>query len=215
MISRIRGTVSHWDSEAQTIEIDVGGLSYQVALPTFTWRALEDARPEGEIELYTYYHVAERNPTPVLVGFTRPVEREFFKKFLTVRGMGVGKAQKALSTSISTIARWIEDEDEAALRALPGVGPRQAGQIVAQLRGKVVEEALLRDEQFTTGPGGAEPIAHERVLAEAVTALQGLGYRSQEARSLVDTAVSGLDLEQPLDLEAILRAVLRSQAPES
>ena len=45
--------------------------------------------------------------------------------------------------------------------------------------------------------------------------LQGLGYRSQEARSLVDTAVSGLDLEQPLDLEAILRAVLRSQAPES
>lgn len=210
MISRIRGIPRHRDAENQTVEVDVGGLSYEVVLPSFVWRAMEDAWPE-EVEFYTYYHASERNPTPVLVGFLRPAEREFFKKMLTVRGMGVGKARKAFAASVSTIARWIEDEDEAALRRLPGVGSRQAAQIVAELRGKVVEEALLRDEQFT---GPAEPAVPQSagVLEEAATALEGLGYRRNEARELVD-AVLASGLEETLGLEAILRAVLQSQAP--
>lgn len=211
MISRIRGTITHWDLEAGTVEVDIGALCYEVALPAFTMRALEEA-PSEQVELFTYYHASERNPTPVLVGFLRPIEREFFKKFITVRGMGVGKATKALNTSISTIARWIEDEDEAALKQLPGVGARAAGQIVAELRGKVVEEALLRDEQFV-GPLQPRPPLLDRVLAEAVTALQGLGYRPVEARELVDTTLTNAEDPAALDLEAILRAVLESQAP--
>lgn len=208
MISRIRGPVTHWDAEAQTIEIDVGGLTYEVALPTFTWRALAEARPV-EVELYTYYHASERNPTPILVGFQRPTEREFFKKLMTVRGLGIGKAQKALAFSVSTIARWIEEEDEAALKRLPGVGARQAGQIIAELRGKVVEEALLRDEQFQEAGPARAPL-REQVLEEAAVALEGLGYRRGEARDLVAAAAEAQAGE--VDLEGILRAVLESQA---
>ena len=211
MISRIRGTITRWDVEAGTIEVDIGPLCYEVTLPAFTMRALEETSSEN-VELFTYYHVTERNPTPVLVGFLRPIEREFFKKFISVPGMGVSKATKALTTSISTIARWIEDEDEAALKQLPGVGARAAGQIVAELRGKVVEEALLRDEQFVGPLQPGPPVLH-RVVAEAVAALEGLGYRRAEARDLVDATMSAAEDGSSLDLEAIMRAVLESQAP--
>ena len=126
--------------------------------------------------------------------------------------MGVGKATKALNTSVSTIARWIEDEDEAALKQLPGVGARAAGQIVAELRGKVIEEALLRDEQFV-GPLQPRPPLLDRVVAEAIVALEGLGYRPDEARDLVDATLTAVGDPTTMDLEAILRAVLESQAP--
>lgn len=207
MIARIRGRARRWDAAAQSVEVDVGGLSYEVVLPAYAWRALE-ARPE-EVEFFTYYHVAERQPTPVLIGFLRPVERDFFKKFLTVRGMGWAKATKALATSISTIARWIEAEDEAALCQLPGVGKRQAAQIVAELRGKVVEEALLRDERYGEPPAAAAP-ALDRAAADAVEALVGLGYQRREAQRWVDEATAADELAP--DAEAILRAVFQRQA---
>ena len=146
MITRIEGVAKSWNADAQSVEVEVGGLWYEVLLPTYCWRAME-ARPE-RVSFHIYYHVPDRNPTPVLIGFLRPVERAFFKKFMGVRGMGPAKAQKALASSISTIAHWIETEDKAALRQLPGVGARQADYVVAELKGKVVEEALLRDEQY-------------------------------------------------------------------
>ena len=80
----------------------------------------------------------------MLIGFLRAGERAFFQKFMRVRGFGAARAQRALATSVSTIAHWIETENKQALRQLPGVGPRQAEQIVAELKGKVVEEALLQ-----------------------------------------------------------------------
>ena len=206
MISRIHGVAKRWNESSQSVEVEVGGLWYEVLLPTYCWRAMEH-RPET-VDFYTYYHVPERNPTPVLIGFLRPVEREFFKKFMRVRGMGPTKAQKALASSISTIAHWIETEDKAALRQLPGVGARQADQITAELKGKVVEEALLKDEQYRDLAAPTPP-ALDRALADAVEALVNLGYNRREAQTWVDR-VTTADLEP--DTEAILRAVFESLA---
>ncbi len=208
MISRIRGRARSWDPNAQSVEIDVGGLSYEVLLPAYAWRAL-DPRPDT-LELFIYYHVPDRNPTPMLVGFLRPTEREFFRKFMRVRRMGVAAARRALATSISTIARWIEDEDKAALRRLPGIGARQAEQIVAELKGKVLEEALLVDEHY---PGLVKPHApeRERALNDAIEALVALGYGRREAKAWVGEAAATLskpDSEvSAADTATVLRAV--------
>ena len=206
MISRIHGPARRWNEDSQSVEVEVGGLSYEVLLPTYCWRAMEH-RP-AVVDFYTYYYVPERNPTPVLIGFLRPVEREFFKKFIRVRGMGAAKAQKALASSISTIAHWIEIEDKAALRQLPGVGERQADQIVAELKGKVVEEALLRDEKYAKPPAAAVP-ALARALDDAVAALVNLGYQRREAQVWVDDVAAD---EPDPNTEAILRAVFEKLA---
>lgn len=206
MISRIHGPARRWNEDSQSVEVEVGGLWYEVLLPTYCWRAMEH-RPEV-VDFFTYYYVPERNPTPVLIGFLRPVEREFFKKFMRVRGIGAAKAQKALASSISTIAHWIETEDKTALRQLPGVGARQAEQITAELKGKVVEEALLLDERYAGPPPDVVP-ALGRALAEAVEALENLGYQRREAQGWVDQIA--VDGPEPTT-EAILRAVFEKLA---
>ena len=206
MITRIEGVAKSWNADAQSVEVEVGGLWYEVLLPTYCWRAME-AQPE-RVSFYTYYHVPDRNPTPVLYGFLRPVERDFFKKLMRVRNMGATKAQKALASSVSTIAHWIETEDKAALRQLPGVGARQADYVVAELKGKVVEEALLRDEQYRE-VATAPPLAADRALLDAVEALVNLGYPRREAQAWVDD-VAGQELAP--GAEAVLRAVFQKLA---
>ena len=46
MISRLRGEAIAWDDESQSVEVALGGLVYEVRLPTICWRALEAKRPE-------------------------------------------------------------------------------------------------------------------------------------------------------------------------
>ncbi|MYD73528.1 MAG: hypothetical protein F4Y11_04555, partial [Chloroflexi bacterium] len=92
MISRIRGRAVDWHDESQSVEIDTGseagGLVYEVRLPTAVWLALEDNRPDV-LDLFTHYHVPDRAPVPVLIGFLRQTERDFFRKLIGVPQMGV------------------------------------------------------------------------------------------------------------------------------
>ena len=204
MISHLRGKLRKKNEDESSVEVDVGGVCYEVFLPMFVWRAFEDAETGDEVELETFYYASERQPIPKLVGFKRPVEREFFKKFIAVHELGVPTALKALIFSVSTIARWIEDGDTASLRRLPGIGARTADTIVAQLRGKVVQFALLRDEGFEEMPA-AEPTATlDEVKQDAVAGLVGLGFQHREAARLVDEIVKGRALES---VEEVIRAV--------
>ena len=210
MISRIRGRAVDWHDDRQSVEIDTGseagGLIYEVLLPTAVWLALEDERPAA-LDLYTHYHVPDRAPVPVLIGFLRPIERAFFRKLIGVPQMGVGKAQQALAASVSTIAQAIESEDRRTLTQLPGIGPRQADRIIADLKGKVVEEALLVDEGFDAR--SQRPARDTDAIAEdAAEALLGLGYTRRDAQRWIAAVLSAPDREAPDSTEALLRAVL-------
>ena len=213
MISRVYGKAVAWHDDSQSVEVEVlAGLVYEVRLPTACWRALEAERPEN-VSLYTHYHVPDRAPIPVLIGFLRPAERDFFRKLITVPNMGVTKSQRALAASVSTIAHWIEAEDRRSLSQLPGIGARQAEKIIAELRGKVVEEMHLRDE----GYDGAPPVAPremERIAADAVAALTGLGYSRRESEQWVAAADLSNEAE-PITTETLLRAVLRNLAGDT
>ena len=210
MISRIRGRALDWHDDSQSVEIDTGteagGLVYEVRLPTAVWLALEDQRPEV-LDLYTHYHVPDRAPVPVLIGFLRPIERDFFRKLIGVPQMGVGKAQQALAASVSTIAQAIEAEDRRTLTQLPGIGPRQADRIIADLKGKVVEEALLVDEGFDAK--ARRPIRPtDQVAADALEALISLGYTRRDADRWIAAVLSAPDVPAPQTTEDLLRAVL-------
>ena len=60
MISRIRGKAMRWNVGAQSVEVEVGGLWYEVHLPTYCWRALEN-RPE-EVDLFIHYKCRNVHP---------------------------------------------------------------------------------------------------------------------------------------------------------
>ena len=196
MITHLSGRLTHADVGELSVEVDVSGVRYEVLVPAFLWPEIQetaDSSPEGEpdppIALHVLYHATANQPVPLLVGFLRRPERDFFRKFTSVEGLGPTKAVKAMTVSVSTIARAIEQEDQAALVRLPGIGARVAGKIIATLRGKVVAEAALQDGAIES-PVDLESLKRGRVALDAAEAVAALGYNRSEARRWVDDALA-------------------------
>lgn len=205
MISHLSGIIKHIDGDASKVVIDINGVGYEVLLPNFVMRGLEDhGKQEGdEISLQTYYHVTERQPRPLLVGFNNESEKRFFEKLIAVEDLGPAKAAKAFIFSVSTVANAIEDGDDRLLQSMPGIGGRTAQKIIATLKEKVAEFALLKDEGYDSVPH----VIQKDFQDEAIEVLSGLGYKRGEAKAKVDEA---LELSPGMkDVEELIREVFR------
>ena len=207
MISYINGTIKSIDKEASKIVVDVNGLGYEVLLPLFVMRSLMDrGKEEGdEIALQIYYHVSERQPRPVLVGFNNDFERRFFEKLIAVEDISPSRAARAFVFSVSTVANAIESGDVQVLQRMPGIGARIAQKIIATLKEKVAEFALLKDEGYDSMPS----VARKDIKDEAVEVLAGLGYRRADARLKVEEALE--QNPELKDTEELIRAVFRAE----
>ena len=206
MISHLKGVLARKNEAASSVELDVGGVWYEVELPAFVWLALEEAEAGTALELDTFYFATSNAPVPRLIGFQREREREFFKKLVSVPNVGPTTATKALVFSVSTIARWIEGGDVSNLSRLPGVGKRTAETIVAQLRGKVTEEALLADEGFDGAKVSSKAGAVPEHLKDAIDALVGLGYSRSESEKVIQEVEAA---DAPGNVEEAIRGGLR------
>ena len=82
--------------------------------------------------------------------------------------------------------------------------------MVATLRGKVAEWALLKDEGYSTVP--AAPV-HTDVQEEVVTVLVSLGHRRAEARQKVEAAAKASSSTK--DPQELLREVFRLERGSS
>jgi Holliday junction DNA helicase RuvA len=205
------------DVTGPLVEVDVAGVRYEVLVPLFLWGELQGLAGESELDgevagptvgLHIHYSATTNQPVPVLVGFLRRAERDFFRKFITVEGIGPSKAVKAMNVSVSTIARAIEQEDRAALTKLPGIGARGADKIIAHLRGKVVTEAAMSDSAITQ-PVDASRLEQKRVVADAIETIVALGYPRSEARRWVEEAHEADPAAATV--ESLTLAVLRSR----
>ncbi|MDP2726859.1 MAG: Holliday junction branch migration protein RuvA [Dehalococcoidia bacterium] len=183
MISYLSGRLKRKSREDQKIVVEVNGVGYDVVLPQFVHRTFDDKEIGSPVELEVYYHVAERQPRPLLIGFNREQERAFFERVLSVEKIGPMKAARALIFSVSAVAQAIEDGDVQFLTRMPEIGERTAQKMVATLRGKVAEWALLRDEGYVSPPSPEEDLRQE-----ALDILMGLGYKRIEAREEVEKA---------------------------
>lgn len=215
MITHLSGRLAHMDVAGPNVEVDVAGVRYEVLVPLVLWpeiqalageRELDDPAARPELALHIFYSASANQPVPVLVGFLRRAERDFFRKFITVEGVGPAKAVKAMNVSVSAIARAIEQEDRAALTRLPGIGARGADKIIATLRGKVTAEAAMADGGYER-PVDPSKFEQRRVALDAVEAITALGYPRAEARRWVDEILAA---DPALEsIEDVTLAVLR------
>jgi holliday junction DNA helicase RuvA len=196
------------------VVLEVGGVGYEVYLPPIALRALEHATADtgdkaSELQLVIYYHATRDQPRPVLIGFTSDLDKEFFEKLITVKDIGPMVAARALAVSVGEMASAIARQDEKFLRALPGIGPQKAKNIVAQLHGKVAKFGLARDEAIAPLPT-APAVADTEGLRELVweVLVKQLGHRPSEASQLIADALARRpDLASPEELfEEIYRA---------
>ena len=189
MISRIHGKLAKVTDQFALIEN--GGVFYEVMIPSALAERLKDSGKVGnEVSFDTIYYIEagekRSNFYPKLVGFTDPVDREFFSLFTQVPGVGVRRALKSLILPIKEIAMAIETRDAGTLSMLPGVGGRMAEKIIAELHGKTAKFALSRvDEPL------AKDRTHERTTFtdEALEVLMQLQYSRMEAQKMMDSAI--------------------------
>jgi len=183
VIGWLRGRVVGHGGDGATI-VDVHDVGYRVQVASAVAPAVGE-----EVELFV--HTAVREDAIVLYGFSTTGERDLFELLLAAPGVGPATALGALRTmSVETLARAIEAEDVRTVALIPGVGPKTAGRIVLELKGRLPREEV------------AAP-----ALAVVDDALRALGYSASEIREALEGA------ELPEDEGEALRAALRLVRP--
>lgn len=177
------------------IVLECAGIGYEVYLPPIVLRALADVPVDGggdqePLELVIYYHATRDQPRPVLIGFTSDLDKEFFEKLITVKDIGPMVAARALAAPVAELAAAIARQDEKYLRALPGVGPQKAKNIVAQLASKVAKFALAAASEApppTAAPAGRDAEGLRDLVWDVL--VKQLGHRPSEASQLITDAL--------------------------
>ncbi len=198
MISRIHGKLAQVTEQYALIEN--AGVFYEVMIPSALAERLKESGQVGqEVSFDTIYYIEagekRSNFYPKLVGFTDPVDREFFSVFTQVPGVGVRRALKSLILPIKEIAMAIETRDAGKLSTLPGVGGRLAEKIIAALHGRTAKFALSKVEESL-----AIDRTHVRTsfTDEAIDVLMQLQYNRLEAKRMIDSAMaSNPEIDNP------------------
>ena len=194
MIATLTGVVRR--KLEDRIVLEVGGVGYEVFLPPLALRQLEGVTAAAgdkasELSLVIYYHATRDQPRPVLIGFTSDLEKEFFERLITVKDIGPMVAARALAAPVAELAAAIARQDEKYLRALPGIGPQKAKNIVAQLQSKVAKFALARagaPAEAVSAPATPTDADGLREMVWEVLVKQ-LGHRPSEASQLITDAL--------------------------
>jgi Holliday junction DNA helicase RuvA len=198
MIGFLRGKLAQ--KNPPLLVVDVNGVGYEVDAPMSTCLALPDVG--ADIHLVT--HLVVREDQHTLYGFSSEVERQLFRDLLKVNRVGAKLALGILSgISVEAFIRCVQQEDNATLSKLPGVGKKTAERLILDMRDRVdVQAAGLTLVNVHMNDIPSEP------KREAFTALTTLGYKPVEARRMLDNATEDL-----ATTEDILRDVLQSAAP--
>ncbi|MDQ0708625.1 Holliday junction DNA helicase RuvA [Arthrobacter woluwensis] len=199
MISSLRGTVTHLGLSSAVLEVGGVGMAVQA-----TPQTLSALRLGEEARVSTALIVREDSLT--LFGFADDDEREVFETLLTVSGVGPRLALAVLAVlDPEAIRVAAHGEDSKAFTTVPGIGPKVAGRIVLELKGKLVPHG--------TGALGTPlvPVSGEEAWKpQVVAALSSLGWSEKDASSNIDKALKDSpELVDTGSVPEILRATLR------
>jgi Holliday junction DNA helicase RuvA len=170
--------------------INVGGISFQVYMPTSTLSTL--GATGKEVELHTHLHLREDNIT--LYGFATAEELGLFQTLITVSGVGPKLALAMLSAmSVEKLTMAIATGSADLLSEVPGIGKKTASRLILELKGKIAAGWL----------GAPAELAPENI--DILAALTSLGYSVREATR----AVATLPQDKELSLEEKIKLALQ------
>jgi len=196
MIAKLRGLLDSFGADHAVI--DVAGVGYLVAASTRTLSSLGVIG--DEVVLHTEMQVSD--DAIRLIGFATAEERDWFRLLTSVQGVGSRVALAILSALTGDeLHRAIASGDKAMVARAQGVGPKLALRIVNELKDKA--GGIVLGGATSAAPAGS-------FSADAVSALQNLGFRPAEASAAVAKAEGELGPEATLD--ALVRTALKKAA---
>lgn len=201
MIAKLKGRLDSTGMDHAII--DVGGVGYLVGASSRTLAALGTV---GEaVTIHTEMLVAADSIR--LVGFARAEERDWYRLLTHVQGVGSRVALAILSAlEPLDLHRAVAMGDKAMIARANGVGPKLAQRIVNELKDKIGAAPA----GGPVGAGGVAILPTGSFAADALSALQNLGFKPHEASTAV--AAAEAELGDNASLDALVRLALRKAA---
>jgi Holliday junction DNA helicase RuvA len=186
MIGKLTGIIDSFGDDY--LILDVSGVGYVVTCSSRTLQRLPARGEAASLAIETQV----REDAIRLFGFTSDAERDWFKLLQSVQGVGAKVALAILSIlSAGELATAIGTQDKATVARAPGVGPKLAARIVAELKDKA--PALAAVDPFVARLAGEEEAkSAPRPVQDAISALVNLGYGRPQAAAAVAASVSAL-----------------------
>jgi len=167
MISMLRGKIIEIGN--RYVVIDINSVGYKVFL---TDEALHSLKLNTEKTVWT--HLAIRENSQDLYGFTTKKERDFFELLITISGIGPKTALNILSVvSSDMLVNAIRTGSTAHLVKVSGIGRKTAEKIVLELKDK------MGGMESGSGKGLSADMSSDMDVIEA---LKALGYDADDAR---------------------------------
>lgn len=166
MIAYLKGKIIK--KLAKSAIVLTGGVGYELFL---SLKNLEKTSLDEEREFFIHTYVKE--DALDLYGFYSLEELDFFKKLISVSGVGPKSALNVLALAeVEELKRAITSGDFSMLQQVSGIGKKTAERLVVELKEKFIDDISV---------GGSSGQGNEQV----VEALVSLGYKSIEAQDIV------------------------------
>ncbi len=203
MIGKLKGIIDSFGDD--WVIVDVGGVGYVVTCSSRTLGAMAPVGDTISLAIETYV----REDQIRLFGFACELEREWFRLLMTVQGVGTRVALAILSTlSVSDLANAILLQDKATVSRAPGVGPKVAQRIVAELKEKV--PAFVPTDSTGADVHTMLAASARTSVTDALSALANLGYVRTQAGTAVSLALK--EAGDDASTETIIRIALKELA---
>lgn len=173
MISFLRGKVINLGNDTAVLENT--GIGYEISAPK---TALGETRLGDVLGLWTHEYI--REDSRELYGFKTREELIFFKKLISVSGVGPKMAMRLFELGkLEDIKKAVLGGRAEFLSGISGVGSKTAQKIILELRGKIdLDEMAGSDDVFDA----LMRLGYSRQEAKAATGKISPGLTSSEAR---------------------------------
>lgn len=204
MIGKLKGLIDSYGEDH--VILDVNGVGYVVQCSARTLQRLPQAGEAAALSIETQV----REDSIRLFGFASDAERDWFRLLQNVQGVGAKVALAILGIlSPGELASAVATQDKAAVARAPGVGPKLAARIVAEMKDKAPALSAV-DPLVARLAGEDDAKAAPKPVQDAISALVNLGYGRPQAAAAVAAGVKALG--EAAETAALIRRGLKELA---
>ena len=204
MIGRLTGNLVL--IEGNQLLLDVSGVGYEVEVSA----SVLATSPQAGKSLVLYTHFVVREEAQLLFGFGDQRERDLFRAYIRINGVGPKMALALISSiSLPTLVSAVQANEVGVLTKVPGVGKKTAERLMVELKSRL--DSLMPEGMSAVSL--AVGSVDRAVGREAEDALIALGYKPNQASDAVQQALRALANDSgDVGTEQLVTWVLRSMA---
>ena len=183
MIGWLCGRIIDKDQSGKLV-MDVNGVGYDVETSLTTFFQVESL--QGVIALHI--HTIVREDALLLYGFYDKQERALFRALIKVNGVGPKMAITILSSiRPDEFIQSIHQQNTALLIKLPGIGKKTAERLVVEMKDNIQQLPMM----VSANANIELSVSSVTQASEAISALETLGYKPQEALKVINKLDDG------------------------